>query len=77
MCEPIKYFLCLLELEDNRLPKLCHTLMLDMSNHGRLNWCPKVKGLLFLYGFGDESLFICMFKQRLRDGQSWWEYISN
>ncbi|CAG2213907.1 unnamed protein product [Mytilus edulis] len=51
-CKPIKYFLHLQCMDDNRLPKLCYRMMFKMNEHGRLNWCSKVQRLLFSNGFG-------------------------
>ncbi|CAG2242681.1 unnamed protein product [Mytilus edulis] len=52
VCKPIKYFLHLQCMDDNRLPKLCYRMMYKMNENGRLNWCSKVQRLLFSNGFG-------------------------
>ncbi|CAC5403534.1 unnamed protein product [Mytilus coruscus] len=88
VCKPIKYFLHLQCMDDSRLLKLCYRMMFKMNEHGRINWCSKVQGLLFSNGFGvvwenqgvgDTRLFMNLFKQRLKDInlQTWSDYIGN
>ena len=87
MCRPIKYFLKLLKMEGNRLPKQCYNMLNERQN-GQNNWCTAVKNLLFTTGFGsvwinqgvgNEEMFMLQFKQRLRDinFQTWLSSIEN
>ena len=72
----IKYWLKLLEMDDNRLPRLCYKLLHEYDSSGRRTWATEVKNLLFEMGFGhawtnqgvgDQCLFINCFRDRLRD----------
>ena len=88
MCRPIKYFLHIQKLDENRLPKQCYRMMFKMNENGRVSWCTKIQELLFHHGFGhvwenqgveDDKLFISLYEQRLKDinFQHFSEYICN
>jgi hypothetical protein len=84
----IKYWLKLLEMSNNRLPKAAYIMLHEMDANGKINWVTEVKNLLFKYGFGyvfvmqevgNIDLFINIFKNRLLDCafQEWTSNISN
>ena len=82
----ISYWIKLLHMNVNRLPKCVYTTMLNLDASGKQNWVTHVKDILFRYGFGyafiwqeigNSELFIREFKQRLQDSymQEWSETI--
>ena len=78
----IKYWLKVLEMPSNRLPKNVYLMTYELTEAGRLTWASKVKNVLFLYGFGEvwisqelgnTNVFLALFSQRLTDSahQNW------
>jgi hypothetical protein len=72
----IKYWVRLLQMGNDKLPKACYSMLLSQDEHGRLNWSSKVKHLLFSLGFGaawisqdigNAVIFLNQVKQRILD----------
>ena len=72
----IKYWLRLLTMNHDRLPRACYNMLLELDRSGRKTWASSVKHLLYMYGFGDVwenqgcgnvEQFIAVLKQRLVD----------
>ena len=72
----IKYWLRLLTLPDNRLPKLCYKIQRRWVTNDTKCWLFHIRSLLFSSGFGEvwlnqgvghENEFLKVFKQRLID----------
>ena len=75
----IKYWLKLLSLPNDSLLKSCYLMLLNQCNLGRVNWASKIKGILYMFGFGyiwEQQLlavsneFLEQFKARLLDCDS-------
>jgi hypothetical protein len=82
MVKPVKYWLRLLKMSNNRYPHQCYKLMYELDRNGRSNWASSVRCLLHKFGFnevwlnqgvGDERQFLYHLRQKLRDSniQEW------
>ena len=82
----VRYWLKLLEFDDNRIPKKAYKLIFKIDESGKRNWVSNVKQCLFSFGFGyvwlnqgvgDKKSFLKLFRQRLVDcrWQNWIEHI--
>ena len=78
----VKFWLRLLKLNLDRLPRQAYQLLVSLDEKGKSNWITKLKMLLFQTGFGvawinqgvgNEKSFILALKQRLLDmyAQGW------
>jgi hypothetical protein len=87
-CKVIKYWIKLLQMNDETISKKCYWMLKILDENKRYNWVTNVKGLLFKHGFGyvwfaqeigDAKAFLHIFKQRVADCayQEWHEAISN
>ena len=47
----IKYWLKIINMPDNRLPKACYDMLKHLDDHGRKTWATSVKMLLIKFGF--------------------------
>ena len=72
----VKYWLKLVEMDNNRYPKACYKMLYNLDENNRQTWVSFVKETLYKYGFmyawlqqgvGDKTRFIYEFKQRLID----------
>ena len=63
-------------MPNERLPKQCYNLNVDLDRAGRVTWATKVRILLYKYGFGEvwfnqgvahTQIFIMKFRKRLED----------
>jgi hypothetical protein len=72
----MKYWMKLLRMTNERIPKKAYNMLLNLDERGKVNWVTKVRECLFVFGFGvvwlnqevgDENLFMRVFKQRLID----------
>jgi hypothetical protein len=72
----IKYWMKLLRMTNERIPKKAYNMLLNLDERGKVNWVTKVRECLFVFGFGvvwlnqmlgDENHFVRVFKQRLID----------
>ena len=84
----IAYWLKLLAMNENRIPKKAYLMLRDLDEKGKRNWVTRVRECLYKYGFGyvwinqgvpRVKTFISMFKQRLIDcrWQEWHEHVNN
>ena len=75
-------------MPNTRICKQAYEMLLKLSEQGHENWVTKIQSLLCQNGFGivwmfkevgNEKLFLCMFKERLRDCymQGWFSKIVN
>ncbi len=83
----ITYWLKLLDMSNDRLPKQCYLLNKKLYESGYDTWAGRVKLLLDKYGFSyawinqsvnDKHIFLSEFSQRIRDCyvQGWHETVS-
>ena len=72
----IRYWLKLILMEENRLPKKAYKMLLALDSKGKLTWVTNVRFCLCSYGFqyvwlnqgvGNVKQFLVCFKQRLVD----------
>jgi hypothetical protein len=72
----IRYWLKLLQMNSNRLPRKAYNMLYDLDAKGKNNWVTQVRLCLFQYGFGyvwlsqnigNIKMFISLFRQRLID----------
>ena len=72
----INYWLKLIEMPNNRLPKQAYIMLYNLDALGRNNWATSIKNTLFSYGFGfvwiaqevgDKGKFIVEFITRVSD----------
>jgi hypothetical protein len=72
----IKYWLDILDMQDDRLPLKAYKMLLRLHNKNKSNWVSKISETLYQYGFGyvwenqgvrNKKAFIKAFKQRLID----------
>ena len=63
----------------DKFPYQCYKMLRRSDETGRNTWAPKVKQLLFTYGFGDINMFIRTFKQGIVDcaKQEWHAKLSD
>eukprot|EP00745_Piridium_sociabile_P006919 TRINITY_DN14433_c0_g1_i2.p1 TRINITY_DN14433_c0_g1~~TRINITY_DN14433_c0_g1_i2.p1 ORF type:complete len:494 (+),score=25.16 TRINITY_DN14433_c0_g1_i2:66-1484(+) len=84
----IRYWLRLLQMDHNRLPRRAYNMLHDLDSRGKENWATKIRLCLFEYGFGfvwlnqgvgSDVNFIRAFRQRLIDcsWQKWSNHINN
>jgi hypothetical protein len=84
----VRFWLRLLEMEDNRIPHKAYKMLLDLDARGKQNWVSKIRLCLNENGFGFVWLnqgvgsindFISVFRQRLVDTrwQNWNNHIQN
>ena len=84
----IKYWVKLLHMDNNRLPKATYNMLYMMDQNGKINWVTNVKNILYKYGFGyvfisqnigNCDIFINSFKTRLMDCsvQEWSTGVNN
>ena len=82
----IKYWLNLLQMNDDRLPKQAYRMLVALDGKGKRCWVTNIKELLFKSGFGiawhhqgvgNINHFINVFKRRLTDmySQNWHELL--
>ena len=78
----IRYWLRLLKLGEDRLPKVAYEASVNLAEQGKECWAGRVRDLLMRHGFGEvwvnqgvgqEKKFLREFVSRLRDGfvQEW------
>jgi hypothetical protein len=74
----VRYWLKLLHMKENRLPRKSYLMLCNLDAKGKCNWVTKVRECLFVNGFGlvwmnqgvgSINAFIRVFKQRLIDCQ--------
>lgn len=72
----IRYWLKLLKLDVNRIPKQAYVMLINLDEKGKDCWVTKLKNTLFSLGFGYvwiqqsvgcENGFVKIFKQRIKD----------
>ena len=72
----IKYWIRLLQMDENRLPKQVYRMLLQLDNNGKKNWVTQVREILSTTGFyfvwhnqriQHVNSFLSQFKQRLVD----------
>ena len=72
----VKYWLKLIEMDQNRNPLACYKMLKDLDDQGRRTWATDIRNMLYRYGFGhvwmnqgvgDTTAFINAFYQRVRD----------
>jgi hypothetical protein len=84
----IRYWLKLLEMKENRLPKKCYKMLYHLDLARKSNWVTGIRNCLSRYGFqivwenqgvGCNTSFLKCFKQRLIDcrWQEWNAHINN
>ena len=84
----ISYWIKLLEMSNDRLPKQCYLLNKQLSESGYDTWAGRVKKLLDKYGFsyvwinqsvGNKDMFLMEFSQRVKDCyiQNWQESVND
>jgi hypothetical protein len=84
----IRYWLKLLVMDDNRLPKKAYVMLRKLDERGKVTWVTNVRKCLFQYGFGFVWLnqgvggvkeFLRFFKQRMIDckWQNWNEHVND
>ena len=78
----INFWLKLLNMDVNRLPKSCYEMLFNLDKIGRKTWASEVKNILYKFGYGivwfeqgvgDSAVFVRAFEQRVTDcyTQSW------
>ena len=83
----IKYWIRVVNLPEDRLPKKAYRMLHHLQNSGKKTWAYHVSQILCANGFqdvwdqgnvGDLSAFICLFRQRLisRFHQEWSDSVS-
>ena len=83
----IRFWLKLIELPDNRLPKQAYKMLHNLDNLGRHTWATSIKNILFSFGFGfvwlsqevgNKELFLSSFEMRVTDllKQQWFARLS-
>jgi hypothetical protein len=79
----ISYWLKLLRMESDRIPRKAYLMLCNLDSKGKSNWVTKVRECLFRQGFGivwvnqsvgSEKGFLRVFKQRLIDCQ--WQNVT-
>jgi hypothetical protein len=84
----IKYWLKLLEMEEDRLPIKAYLMLRKLDERGKITWVTNVRRCLYQYGFGfvwvnqgvgGVKEFLKVFKQRMIDcrWQNWYEHVNN
>jgi hypothetical protein len=84
----IRYWLRLLAMDDDRLPKKAYVMLRNLDERGKSTWVTSVRLCLFQYGFGFVWLnqgvggvreFLRVFKQRMIDcrWQTWNDHVDN
>jgi len=72
----IKYWLRLIEMHDNFIPKQCYLMSKQLDYQNRTNWVTHVKNILYKFGFGfvwiaqevgDPDMFLNKFSLRFKD----------
>jgi hypothetical protein len=78
MVNCIRYWLKVLQMSNNRIPKKAYLLLFNLDAAGKTNWATKVRLCLFQYGFGfvwnqqgvaDVKQFLAILKQRMIDNK--------
>ena len=76
------YWMKLLRMNENRLPKQAYSMQIRQMENGKKCWVSRLRDILYKFGFGfvwlqksvgDEKLFLSLLKQRLRSDfdQEW------
>lgn len=84
----IKYWLRILNMSCDRIPKNCYSMLYKLDQVERKSWVSNIKEMLYKYGFGivwleqgvgNINKFISEFKQRVKDcaRQEFFEKINN
>jgi hypothetical protein len=84
----ISYWIKLLYMDNNRFPKITYLMLYNLDCYNRTSWVTNVKRIVFQFGFGyswimqdvgNPELFICQFKQRVKDNdiQNWHSSITS
>ena len=72
----VKYWVKLLDMDEDRLPRSVYLMLKEHDSHGRINWVTHVRKLLYRFGFGvvwlqqnigNTDTFLSLLKQRLTD----------
>ncbi len=82
MLRCVKYWLKILEMQADRMPRACYNMLYQQSEGGRQNWATEIRTILFSFGFGfvwmeqgvgDVGHFCRELKQRFSDcaSQQW------
>lgn len=85
--QAVKYWLKILEMPSERLPKAAYDTLKSMDERGKKTWATSIRDILFRYGFGyvwtfqgvgNKSRFMREFRERLVDcyRQEWHDKIS-
>ena len=48
----VKYWLKLIEMDQNRSPLACYKMLKDLDDQGRRTWATDIRNMLYRYGFG-------------------------
>ena len=81
----IRYWLRLLKMDTNRLPRKAYNMLHILDRRGKINWVSNIRVCLSENGFGyawmsqgvgDENMFVRVFRQRLIDCR-WQEWKSH
>ena len=84
----IRYWLKLLKMTDDRLPRKVYDMLCDLDRRGKSNWVSNLRQCLCEFGFGyaweyqgvgEENRFVQLFRQRLIDcrWQDWESHIQS
>ena len=84
----IRYWLKLIEMDYDRLPKKAYLMLCKLDERGKLTWATNVRMCLYRHGFGEVWMwqgvgrineFLSVFKQRLTDcrWQNWNDHVQN
>ena len=84
----VKYWLRLLLMDEDRLPKKAYAMSLGMADNNVSCWALRIRSILCTYGFGeiwynqgvgDKTQFLKLFRRRLDDcyKQNWASYVTN
>ena len=84
----VRYWLKLLHMNDDRIPKKAYLMLCRLDASGKRNWVTKVRECLFKFGFGwvwmnqgvgRMNVFVHTFQQRLIDcsWQNWMDHVNN
>jgi len=86
--QSVSYWVKLLYMDNNRFPKITYLMLYNLDCYNRTSWVTNVKRIVFQFGFGyswimqdvgNPELFICQFKQRVKDNdiQNWHSSITS
>lgn len=72
----IQFWLKLLQMPENRLPRSCYSVLKTLDENGKWTWVTSVRNLLHELGFGyvwtaqgvgNENVFLSVFEERVRE----------